>query len=224
MQDLKCSICAELNEDDECNLLKKYCPAIESRLIFSTSDFCILPTLGSFVPGYLMIITRDHIASIGHLANDKLDTLERLIACCKKVIQSKFLKRSIVFEHGPVSPTKRGGCCIDHAHVHIVPTDLEIIHQFHSSLSIEKIEKIYEIQSYIRRGIPYIFYENLDSSRFVLEGDIIPSQYVRQVIARNLNLPYGEWDWRHYPFCNNIMETLRIIKVSDFEEALNAKV
>jgi diadenosine tetraphosphate (Ap4A) HIT family hydrolase len=38
-----------------------------------------------------------------------------------KVVRATY-GRSTAFEHGAASFSKNAGCCIDHAHLHIVPT------------------------------------------------------------------------------------------------------
>ena len=168
-----------------------------------------MPSIGAFVEGYLLVVTAGHCSSMGELPMPKLAALETLIFNGRKVVERIWGKRCVVFEHGPASAEKRAGCCVDHAHMHIVPCGIDILADLHPALCPEEIDGLGALRDAHTAGRGYLYYETPSSKKYIMLADNLPSQYIRQVLAGVLGLPEGEWDWRRHACCGNIRETLR---------------
>lgn len=214
---MNCSFCEELDDSHEGLFYKKIGEKIgeEKRIIFTSSNWNIMPTIGSFVPGYLLIVSNKHILSAGHAPIDSIFELENIIKKVKQAIFKKYNKKSIVFEHGCYNITKRGGCCVDHAHIHILPCDEIIITKINPILKYKKIKSVVDLKDSIKNKKSYVYINDSDCAQYLIQGDLVPSQYMRQIIAKELGV-FEKWDWRHHFGTRNIKETLKVFSEKDF--------
>jgi len=172
-----------------------------NKIIRETENFFIIPTLGQFVEGYLLIIPKKHYTCFGALPDELLKEYHFLKKEIEK-IYGKIYQKPIYFEHGPANNI-RGGCCVDHAHMHIVPKNIDIIPELKKYFDVKKIKQIKELRNKYKKQRPYLFFENIKGDMFACNANPVPSQYIRQIIASKLDL-YDKWDWRQYPFLDKI--------------------
>jgi len=115
-----------------------------------------------------------------------------LAIVCKKVreILSKYYKNPIIFEHGSISRSKKGGCCLEHAHFHAVPINIDLFGNLSTKFKSKKITNYLELQKEFANNHPYLYYEtNLQEKYLFKLPDIVPSQYIRRLIAYKINKP-----------------------------------
>ena len=78
----------------------------------------------------------------------------------KKVFK-QYYGKFVFFEHGALSCSAKGGCCSDHAHLHIVAVDIDVKDEFSKyGYKLRKIEDYSEIIDQKQRNTPYLYYEN----------------------------------------------------------------
>jgi len=117
----------------------------------------------------------------------------------------------IFFEHGAVSRARKGGCCIDHSHLHAVPANVDIYSDIERHFTGRRIESIKEIKEQLERQKSYFYYENQEGEKFVFElNESVPSQYLRQVLA--VRLGTNRWDWRIHPEYERFNRTLERLR------------
>lgn len=115
----ECAFCTELdNEPRVCE------PFGGDRVIWEDDDFVILPTVGCFTEGYVMIMPRDHTYSIAQLEPPLLRKLGRLTAQLRGQLQ-RIYGLVAVAEHGALNCEVKGAQCCDHAHLHFIPVVTE---------------------------------------------------------------------------------------------------
>ena len=67
---MECSFCSEMNNKKENNFFDIYLKeefesaGLESRIVATTKKFVIMPMVGPLVPGYLLIVPKEHYLSI----------------------------------------------------------------------------------------------------------------------------------------------------------------
>lgn len=210
----ECSFCSEFNGSGENSVFLNnvgFDNGITSRKLFETENWVVVPTLGSFVEGYLLIITKKHYISISECQTNLLDELEGLITYIKCVIDKVYNSPIIAFEHGAISEQEKGGCCVTHAHMHIVPYRGDIMNELNNlNFSFREIDTLYELNKQFIGEKQYIFYQNNIGKKYIFESNIIPSQYIRQVLCKRIGSP-RKWDWRKYYFIDNIIKTLKAV-------------
>lgn len=94
---------------------------IENTIIEETKYFYILPTLGSLVDGYILIVTKRHINSMSELNENELIEYKNIIEKYQNLFKKIYNKTPIVFEHGtPNQNSEMKANSVTHAHTHIV--------------------------------------------------------------------------------------------------------
>ena len=219
-----CSFCAELNQQQENNLflekIKPYIP-IENRIIFRTENWVVMPTIGSLVSGYLLLVSKDHYISVGSCPTQMFFELTCLIKSLRQVLFNIYKTPVIVFEHGGSSTNFKGGCCVDHTHLHILPFKCDIINNVNNqNLRKHVVTSFSDLRNYFLKGVPYLYYENHNEKKVAITGEIIVSQYFRKIISHELNIP-EKWDWRYNTGMENIVDTLVKIDSNEIERVFN---
>lgn len=182
-----------------------------NRIIFESDNFVVVPSLGQIVEGYLLIISKKHYTSIGEIPpglHDELDTV------CQKVRKILFdsYGMPLFFEHGPSCKRQKGGSCIDHAHLHVVPVQIDILPELSKHFRYKIIKSFDALKKQFDKGVSYFFYESNLRERYLFEvSEIVPSQYIRQIIASKIGKP-ERWDWRSCFGINELLKTIERLK------------
>jgi len=92
-----------------------------SRVVWETENFFVAPTIGPIgIDGYVLVISKEHNRGVGDIDEEDRKELETVLARTKAVVSETY-GTPFVFEHGPRVCQYRGGSCLDHAHLHVVP-------------------------------------------------------------------------------------------------------
>lgn len=180
---------------------------IENTIIEETKYFYILPTLGSLVDGYVLIVTKRHINSMSELNDNELEEYKTIITKYQNLFNKVYNKTPIVFEHGtPNQNSKMKANSVTHAHTHIVNINFKNEKEILEKYNFKEINNLKEIETnknyikYIYNNIIYITY-NFPSV----------SQLMRILIAEELNYK-DKFDWKKERFDENIISTIERIK------------
>src|SRR5262249_10821223 len=74
----QCPFCAELAGEDD-TVFREFLQArLASRVVYEDDDFILVPPLGQFMQGGLLLLTREHIHSMAYLPPKTLSRLEQL--------------------------------------------------------------------------------------------------------------------------------------------------
>ena len=190
---MECSFCSEINGKEENNFFDIYLKekfekeGLNSRIVATTHKFVIMPMVGPLVPGYLLIVPKDHYLSISQLPKEQIEELKIVKEELKKVFEKHYGK-SVFYEHGALSCSAKGGSCSDHAHLHIVAVDIDVKDKFGQYGS--ELRKLYDYSEMInqkQRNIPYLYYENQKGEMFLADAPIVESQFIRKLIAKDID-------------------------------------
>lgn len=200
----------------------------EDRLLYQTDNFMVAPSIGPMgIEGYLLILTKEHYIGMGNIPNSLYPELVDIIDSVKRITKKETGKEPLIFEHGPKVCGFRGGGCLDHAHLHVVPganiiRDLAAdmvgrLSPVGSGYGVERIDtfkRLSEIYSGGETSYLYVDTPNLpqaESVQLVAKIDFdMPSQYVRQIISRKSNNP--RWSWRQHPDIETLERTVERLK------------
>jgi len=183
----------------------------ENTIIFENANFIVVPSLGSIVDGYLMLISKRHINSMAELSNDELADLVVVLNDMKALLFKNYGVSPIVCEHGSgIIERDKASSSVYHAHIHIVPINFD--EQRHKEIIAEckmrQIDIVKDLQNYCQ--VPYILYiDEKQNAHISKSTDIImPSQYMRKKIAEQEGLS-DKWNWRNNSFKSNISKTIK---------------
>ena len=199
----------EFNNNMEvcCRLGNEY--QLKKNILYESDNFFIIPALGQIgIRGYVLLCSKEHHIGVCDVPKERIPELEEILDKARQVISEKYDSEILVFEHGPKLAFYSGGCCIDHAHLHIIPTSAAIMdflsQKFKPKIAagFDELKHIYEAQK-----SSYMFIEAQDRKRYVIKVDFpLPGQYLRQVLASKLGR--SDWDWRANPDTETFEKTV----------------
>lgn len=209
--DETCGFCAEIhNIPSDNNMLLQYITpntGLQTRILAQTEHFVVIPTLGSFVEGYVMVLSREHFDCVGKIPPEQLPELKALLEAMKKQVKLCYNTDTVCFEHGSVSCTNRFGGCINHAHIHIVPCCNSLVDEIGQyELQTQQIGSIEDLQEYGQRCEPYLYFQDTDDREYLITGDNVVSQFFRKLLAQQHDVA-EKWDWRSDLCMDNLQKT-----------------
>ncbi len=185
------------------------------RTVYRSKNFFMMPTLGEFIKGYLLIIPNEHVTSISELSPDlKQEFLEVLDDAVTILKLTYPVQDFLVWENG----TGNGGIgkaksSVVHSHVHIAPSKLNAFEiQKLSGFPLHKIS-FNDLSLYGKHS--YLLVKGVNNDEWWINDNpnlYIPRQYVRQLIADEYGLSSDTWNWRTHPFKNLIQATCKDIQ------------
>jgi XTP/dITP diphosphohydrolase len=206
----QCPFCIELEGTGQSIFSEMIRDRLPSRVLYQDEDFVVLPPIGQFMEGGLLLLSREHILSFAHLAPEKFARLEQLLAVIRRELAARYGVRPLVFEHGPAADRSKGVCCVDHAHFNIFPAKV-LVHPHltqRMSVSLKSIEQMPQLR---RAEFGYLFVQENDGSMQAYDGHLVPTQLVRRIITTQLGLPQ-RWHWKDYPGYDELLATYQALE------------
>jgi diadenosine tetraphosphate (Ap4A) HIT family hydrolase len=202
-----CEFCDEFGGGVNNGFYARYQDCPKTRILLSTENFYVVPSVGQLVDGYLLVLPKDHYTTLDELTTELVaelaDTSERVRAALSEIYGS-----CVCFEHGARGPLN-GGCGIYHAHLHIVP--LSGISDPAESLKLKfpfaELVHLREIGHRSASLSSYLFYQDSDARLYLFDTGPLPSQYMRKLLADALRTQ--DWDWRTAGREERLLATIR---------------
>ncbi len=210
----RCDMCTEFESKP------RVCPALGvDRVIWEDDRFLILPTIGCFIDGYVMIMPKRHTFSMAQLDKDELVELGKLTSQLYYKLKRKYGELMIA-EHGAVNCDIRGAQCCDHAHLHFIPTvtqeRLELASLQYSEVSQycgntpELVSNMSELGKY--NECAYILYAVQPGYYNVWRSSAgFERQFCRRAGALANGVP-DIWNWRQHFGEENMRRTIEALK------------
>jgi len=213
----QCTFCDEI-KDEKKNLFFDTIGeknGIESRILYQDKNWIVVPAIGSFIHGYLLIVSKKHFLSIANFPPELYLNFEELLNRIGNILESQFGGYYIAFEHGATTTEYKLSCCVDHMHLHIIPFKKDCWYNIVQVYKFEysEIVNYKDIKTYTQENNvkSYLLFQNIDRRKYIIDStnNVFPSQFFRQVISREININL-KWDWRHHFYVNNILETIEL--------------
>jgi ATP adenylyltransferase len=174
-------------------------------IVEQTDHFVALPTLGSLVAGWLLLIPRRRVPSMAFLTNVESQelalTAERLTSRLKEFDRPVFQ-----FEHGATTGSELA-CGVDHAHLHLVPLGFDLYEAAITKPEVRWHER-FDLNNLPRlKGVDYLLIKSPDGRVAVGNPNRVKSQWFRRLIASELGMA-DRWDYKSYPELPMINETV----------------
>lgn len=203
--DTECQFCTVFRAT-ALNESMQYC----DKTLFQSDNFAVLPSLGALIEGWLLIVPKNHALCLGALSQELHSELNILRSRVSLALEECY-GAVTVFEHGPAQSCHPVGCGVDHAHLHILPIQINLIEGvkeiFSEPLKWEKVGSVQETASLYEAGLPYLYVEQTPGRGFVTTHPNLQSQMFRKVIARHIGKP-DQYNWRQFPEEANILSTI----------------
>jgi len=206
----QCPFCMELECEGQSIFGEMIRDRLASRIIYEDEDFVLMPPLGQFMEGGLLLLTRRHILSFAYLPTALFERLERLLAAIRDQLSAKYGVAPLIFEHGPAPDRSKGVCCVDHAHLNIFPARVAVHPHLSQKMNLP-LSSLAEFSKLRRAEFGYLFVQENDGTRRAYDAHLVPTQLVRRIITSQLGLPQ-RWHWKDYPGCDELVATYDALK------------
>lgn len=171
------------------------------HVLYESKSFYVVPGLGAFFDGYVMIVPKEHVMSIAEVDEETFNEFLQVLNDWRFILESIYHKKIFVFECGS---GKNGGgkhaTSIVHAHVHLAPTDMPVLYCVQKSgLHPALIKPDDVLKDY--GEYPYMLYIDQEDTWFITSDPqtYFPRQHPRQVLADYMGLGPEEYNWRTNP-------------------------
>lgn len=207
-----CCICGQIAGDPDTDLITSLIKDREyiRRIPFETDRFAAIPSVGPVAPGHTLLCPKWHVRSFAVALGPGPDQAEvnseyhRADEELTRLLYRLYSKPIHRFEHGSSPGGGRVVCTVEHAHVHLVPAEVDILPTILSEHRWEQVPRGFQDLIGIVEGAEYIYYETPDGRAFVTHSKAgFESQYLRRVFAGALGSP-EKWDWRSVPSVSEV--------------------
>lgn len=167
-------------------------------ILLESEHFLVVPTVGPFTSGHVMVITRGHYTSFASLPVAIRRDFDSIVEVVRRRCGSDVLE----FEHGSGPRSESGGACINHVHVHVIPDAagaVECIEGLLPRLPVESCSELTETH------LPYIWLRSNSKSRFYRSSGT-HSQFGRRKIWEWFGR--HDWDWAANPSQTTVDATI----------------
>lgn len=191
-----------------------------NKILMESENFYVIPSLGSIVPNWFLICSKDHFISSSKLSSKLLDELFQLVNDLRSKV--KFVNNNIsIFEHGPHKPKIATGCSVDHLHIHVVDFDPSELIQLSFDYSRDFVWNKYSKPKYAIQSVnsdeSFLFFQKSPNENFICQKPVFESQYFRKLIAKSKGVE-EKFNWRCDYFLENIDNTIINFKSSEFNK------
>ncbi len=192
-----------MNDCKFCNIENKK----ENTIIYESSYFYVIPSLGAFIPNYLLLISKKHIYSMSELENVEFEEYKKIVNKFTKNYEGKFNRKLIMFEHGSSSKEEHSASSVTHAHLHIIDYNFKDEQKLINDLKMQEI-KIEELKNITKN---YVFYISNNGKCYITLDFPSVSQLMRIKIAEEIGMK-DKYNWKKDKFMKNINLTIENFK------------
>lgn len=179
--------------------------------VFESRNFIAVPSLGSLVEGWLLLVPKEHLLSIGALPEELVGEMEDMKAKIIAHVRKEY-GEICLFEHGPASASGKVGCSVDHAHLHIVPLTVDIAEAARPFMPYDSVwsrASWKDCREAHLAGRDYLYFEQpIGYGRISTHRDF-GSQVFRKAIASQIGRP-DEFNWREHPELDTVARTISV--------------
>ncbi|GKS59809.1 hypothetical protein YTPLAS18_33360 [Nitrospira sp.] len=204
-----CRLCSELESQT----------SVWNKPLFESPNFVALPSLGSLVEGWLLLVPKRHFISFGAIPESFLPEILEIKQFLFNLLVQHY-GTAAAFEHGPYMASRSVGCGVDHAHLHLVPIRFNLAQAVLPYLPSDanwEVADLTHCRIAHATGEDYLYLEQpIGSGRITTHHDF-GSQLFRKAIAARLGME-NQYNWREHHQLPTVLTTIkRLQTLSTFQ-------
>jgi diadenosine tetraphosphate (Ap4A) HIT family hydrolase len=178
------------------------------RVVIETKGFAVVPSLGAIVPGHVLLCPKKHVRSYAQLFSrngtgpnwrNLIDEFFAIKAELTKVLQDVYEAPVHCFEHGSAHHSSQTICTVDHAHLHLLPANVNIVSMLlQDDMWKEASCNVIDLGKHVGTR-EYLYYQSPERLVLVAANHTsYQSQYMRRIFADAVGNS-EDWNWRANP-------------------------
>lgn len=181
--------------------------------VVESTNFVAVPTKGTLIPGWLLVVPRSYSLCYGALARELIDEYRMFRQRVTDLVADAFGPPTC-FEHGPIATSQQSGCGVDYAHLHVVPLQFDLRTAIDAEVSDRldwvSCDPVIGPIDFHEKNLEYTVVQTPDNHTEIATHLSFPSQLARKAIARHLGLA-TQYDWRLHLMEDNAWKTLNTL-------------
>lgn len=195
-----------------CWLLENSAPRVAPWDVDLTPSglFATVPSKGAIVGGWLLTLPRYPAINIASLCKEKR---QQILAHARNtaIKDAEGGRKTFFFEHGPVAPHSLTGCGVDHAHLHSVPLNFDLLKDLPHVMDWRRVSSE---DPWSTLGDSDYLVVGHEEKWFACEPRNPESQFFRKLIAQRVTGGYG-WDHNERAWAENVHTTINQFKLEN---------
>lgn len=191
----RCFLCDEVNGQAPLSYFLGHYENPTDKVIEESFHFVAFPDISPIVPGHTLLLPKSHVLSLAQIPTDHWPEFNQIKRSMMDWVNKRF-GNVFVFEHGSMADDIESGVCIQHAHLHIIPAQVEITNklQAYSQRPIEyRPIDIQKALSEIKTS--YLYYEDSNGLGCLIHPyKPVPQQLICMLVAQSCHML--DWDWK----------------------------
>ena len=186
--------------------------ALYDTIVAESENFAVLPTKGSIVPGWVLVVPKFPVSRIADVPKELLGEFRDLVRHVSDRVEAEF-GPVFYFEHGGFKGSKIS-CGVDQAHLHIVPLSFDLMGEAEAESPAAWRNLVSDFLPC--DGLPnneYWYVSDGVAAKYKVVSDPC-SQFFRKIIARHSGRE-SAWDYRKSDFIDNVAITLNSMGAND---------
>jgi len=189
--------------------------ALWDREILRTERFVAVPSAGSLVAGWTLVVPRRPMLNLSQTNVEEREELDEIAARIANRLSTR-AQDVYFFEHGSRAVGSLTGCGVDQAHLHIVPLPFDLIAAATTRTEAGIVWHDVRDAATPLDALPpegeYVALWSRGDHRTMIGAVTEPvSQWIRRVIADELGIG-AEWNYRSHPQSSRVQETLALLR------------
>lgn len=204
-----CSICEEIQGREPHALPRSYRDLVKSgqTILASTLAFAVLPSVGALNDSHVMIVSKQHATSMAALAGAAWEELVSVMDQLRSFAREAHSWDLMFFEHGAGFNVDSSGACVDHAHVHAIRFQFDILRELRRAAPLVRLPSLDSAPLVANKSRGYILLVDEQANCWLANNPNLPSQYFRMLYSRAQKGP-EVWNWRSDPRTREVSKAI----------------
>ncbi|MEU7921919.1 HIT family protein [Micromonospora zamorensis] len=215
-----CDLCAAIDSTGCGGTLNQHLFAGQQHVVARTTTAAAVPTIGAFVPGYLLVVPTTHATSIGRLAQNERRGVHELTELLADRLANLYGMPVLGFEYGLNAPGARR---IEHGHLHLLPTTAGApLRQFlRWHLPLTEATSMEHLPTESDSSYISVYEPGRPLAIYPVANDASPRIRLRELVAQfDPRVSPRAWDWERNPFPALIRTTVNDLAGSPAEQVM----
>jgi diadenosine tetraphosphate (Ap4A) HIT family hydrolase len=202
-----CDLCAAIDPDDRSGPLRRHLRPEQPSAIARCGHAAAVPTIGAFVPGYLLIVPNRHATSLGQLPRPERAAVHAFADQIADRLSHVYRQPVLGFEYGLNMP---GGRRIEHGHLHLLPSAIgAALRQYlRFRLPLIEVESLEHLPDDPGRSYISVWEPGRPVSIYPVANHAHPRIRLREIVAALEPRVQRAWDWQADPCTDLIQATV----------------
>lgn len=166
----------------------------DTEVIFQGESFSVVLDTAPLAEGHLLIIPDRHVPSLAGLLKSERSELYEVKQYAESMLEDVY-GSIIYFEHGAETFARHAGACIDHAHLHLVPGDIDILPNVARDYPDIRSFTSYKDALDDLAGRAYLMFGRATGPVYGTHAPVCVTQYLRRTVAQ-ASRSEAMWNWR----------------------------